>query len=465
MLVPILLTMTIGFAGFAVYIDSAEFDNRLSNIDDELSRAARRPTVVDSRPGDPEPLPGVQGDAESVEVPLQLTVSASGEPLRSGGARNPFTATELAELADAARSSPEGARRTVDPIRVRALASVNRNGDISITALSLEELDSAMADLRRTLLVAGVVIGLLQAAVVWLVTTVVVRPVTRMTLTATQVADGSLDTWVEPPSGAREVAALATDLDRMLVRLRDTIERSEESAAEAQRARDDMQRFVADVSHEFRTPLTALRGYSDLYAGGMLEEEGALDRAMDRVGNETNRLHALVTDMLDLTKGVQPGEVHEPVDLASVARDVVDDLRSAHAPRAIGLSVPDDPALVLGVGGPIHQAVLNVVANACQHTPVDTGVDVRVSNIGATVVVDVVDHGDGVPAGDVDNIWLPFFRGDASRSRRDGGGAGLGLSVASRHVERFGATMDVAETSGGGSTFTLSFPAARDRGA
>lgn len=466
MLVPILFTMAIGFTGFAVYIDGVEYQNRLADIDDELFRASRRTGPLDAAPpGPPQngPVDAASPDDEgAVPAPVQLVLSPSGDLLEFGTQENPFTPAALRALPQRAGTGQASTAFTVDDPRVRVLAAARRDGNISITALPLDDLDEAVSGLRRALIAAGLVIIVLQALVVWLLTTVTIRPVTRMTLTATKVADGALDTEVGPPSGAREVAALATDLDRMLVRLRNTIARSDASAAEAQQARDDMERFVADVSHEFRTPLTALRGYSDLYASGMLTEEGALDRAMDRIGTETVRLHDLVSDMLELTKGTGPDEHLGLVDLSVVACDVVDDLRSAHPDRVIEFRRPDGSADVLGLSGPLHQAVLNVAANACQHTAPGTSIELAVGVDTDGVHVDVIDHGHGIDPGDIDRVLLPFFRGDASRSRTVGnaGGAGLGLSVAARLVERFGGTIDIGDTPGGGATFTLRFAAA-----
>lgn len=466
MLVPILLIMAIGFTGFAVYIDGVEYRNRLADIDEELVRASRRTGPLDAVPPPAGPAPGeatpatpAVDDAVGVSAPVQLTVSPEGEFLDTGTERNPFTQSTLVEVASRAAPGQAPTSFTVDDPRYRVLVVAGRAGNISITALPLNDLDRAVSDLRRALLAAGLVIIVLQAMVVWLLTTVAVRPVTRMTMTATKVADGALDTEIGPPSGSREVAALATDLDRMLVRLRDTIARSDASADEAQRARDDMERFVADVSHEFRTPLTALRGYSDLYASGMLNDDGALDRAMDRIGNESVRLHHLVSDMLELTKSSALDEVHELVDVSTVVRDVADDLRSAYPNRMIETNIQADPVVVMGLAGPLHQAVLNVAANACQHTAPGSPVELNVGTDADSVHVAVVDHGDGIAPGDIGRVLLPFFRGDASRSRAvdNAGGAGLGLSVADRHVARLGGTIDIADTPGGGATFTLRF--------
>lgn len=99
---------------------------------------------------------------------------------------------------------------------------------------------------------------------IWFVTGYLVRPVAEMAATANRIAEGHLDSEVPPPAGARETADLAVDLEEMIARLRAAID-------EANDERRAMERFLADMAHEIRTPLTALKGYSDLYRNGMLE--------------------------------------------------------------------------------------------------------------------------------------------------------------------------------------------------
>lgn len=162
----------------------------------------------------------------------------------------------------------------------------------------------------------GLVVLLLVAGAILLLATLAVRPVTR--------------TDVVAPSASRETADLAAALDHMLVRLRATIDGHELAAVTAAESRDGMRRFLADVSHELRTPLTALKGYSDLYAGGMLGEPGVLDRAMLRIGHESERLNGLVTDMLQLAREEPSDAPVESFNAGEVVAVIAEDLRAAH---------------------------------------------------------------------------------------------------------------------------------------
>ncbi len=455
MLVPTLLTITVGFAGFGLYVERIESSSRLADIDDELARAragtatGQRPVAPD--PGEPNPPDEAVANSDlAVDQPVELTLAADGTILRDTGADNPFAPEDLAVLAT------QRGTVTADDGQYRALIAALPDGTLSVTALPLDGFNAAVDDFRRALLAGGLVVIALEALVVWLVATTVSRPVVRMAGTATRVADGELDTAVGPPSGSRETAQLATDLERMLTQLRSTLEASESSAADARTARDQMERFLADVSHEFRTPLTALHGYSDLHAKGMLDDDG-LERAMQRMGSESARLNSLVNDMMQLARKGSADVDPEVFDVADVIADVVDDLRSAYPGRVIDCVVPNGvESHIVGVPGQVHQAVLNLGANACGYS--DGEVHISLVADATCVELSVVDHGPGIDEADRERIFRPFVRLDASRTRTGTGGAGLGLALTNQIAASHHGTIRVDETPGGGATVTMRLP-------
>ena len=462
-LLPVLATISIGFAAFAVYVDGNERATRLAEIDRELVRAERvevtPPASVPRPTGGTGPSgtgSGPAGDGTGVEPPVQLVVTSDGRVTGVGGSDNPFTADALAGLTAATTQT------TTEVADHRVLVSPQPDGQVRITALPLAGYRSAIGDLRRALVVGGVVIVLLEAAMVWWLAGRLARPLATMATTAGRIAGGALDTEVVRVGGSREVAELSGDIGLMVDRLRGALAEREHSAAEAARARDEMRRFLADVSHEIRTPLTALKGYSDLYAHGMLTEPGALDRAMARVGSESARLHSLVNSMLDLVRdGRAASPVVEDVDVPELVRTVAADLRVAYPGQLVEVGTGGfvHPAAA-GDPNRIHQAVLNLGANACAHSGPDSPVLLTVSSTADVVTVDVVDHGPGVPDSEHEDIFLPFYRADASRVRDGRGGAGLGLAVTRQVAEQHHGSVGVRATPGGGATFTLTLPAA-----
>ena len=459
-LLPVLATISVGFAAFAVYVDGSERATRLAEIDRELGRAER--VEVTPPPGMPVLVPpdgptpsgatsNPADDGTGVEPPVQLVVTTDGRVTGVRGSDSPFPPDDLAALTRITRQT------TTEVADHRVLVSPQSDGQVRITALSLVGYRSAIDDLRGALVIGGLVIVLLEAAMVWWLAGRLARPLATMATTAGRIAGGALDTEVVRVGGSREVAELSGDIGHMVDRLRGALAEREHSAAEAVRARDEMHRFLADVSHEIRTPLTALMGYSDLYDHGMLTEPGALDRAMARVGSESARLHSLVNSMLDLVRDGRAGPpVVEDVDVQELVRTVAADLRVAYPGQVVEVHIGGSTRPV-AAGDPnrIHQAVLNLGANACAHSGADTPVLLTVSSADEVVRIDVVDHGPGVPDAERDDIFLPFYRADASRVRDGRGGAGLGLAVTRQVAEQHHGSVGVRTTPGGGATFTL----------
>ena len=148
------------------------------------------------------------------------------------------------------------------------------------------------------------------------------------------------------------------------------------------------------------------------------------------------------------------------VDVSQVARAVVDDLRAAHPERRIDLHVgPSDGPPLAGDPARIHQAILNLGANACTHTPAATPVTIATESNDAETTVSIIDHGAGIDTADRERIFLPFYRSDPSRSRDGAGGAGLGLAVTHQIAREHGGSVSVGATPTGGATFTLHLPA------
>ncbi len=221
-------------------------------------------------------------------------------------------------------------------------------------------------------------------------------------------------------------------------------------------------RFVADASHEIRTPAAIIRASAEvLEREGLVTEEG---RALvaDIVA-ESDRLGGLVDDLLALAaseRGALSIERH-PIDLARVARDTVRRAGPLAAERGIELVGPADDAPVLpvvGDGDRLVQLLLVLVDNAFGHSPPGGRVTVRaVAAAGRSAAIEVDDQGPGVPADAREAIFEPFARLPGSRTRADAG-SGLGLAIARRLAALHGGTLVVMDAPGGGARFVLTLP-------
>jgi two-component system, OmpR family, sensor kinase len=450
---PLLLTVSIGFTALALYVEHNARDGQIAAIDAELVRVEQR--TVGHQPGGANTI-----DGSDVDAPIRFVIRADGSAPDLISGSIPFSADQIAGL------SGFVGRTTLEAgTRYRVRASPMNDGSTLVSSLSLDAFDASMARLRRSLVVGGGVIFLFVSVIVMIIATTVTRPVARMSRTANRIADGAFDTTIDQRAGSREIADLAADLGRMLGRLNASLAESRRLTEEANRARDDMQRFLADASHELRTPLTSLKGYSDLYARDMLGEPGHLDRAMDRIGSESVRLSELVNDMLQLANNGDPSQLQlERVDVADVVGDVVDDLEAGFGHHTIDVRIVSDAShAVLGDRARLHQAILNLGTNACVHGGADSAVSISVHSGGGQVVIAVADRGPGVDPDVADRIFLPFFRGDASRTRDGHGGAGLGLAITKRIAEQHGGDVTIERTEGGGATFCMTILAASSR--
>ena len=232
------------------------------------------------------------------------------------------------------------------------------------------------------------------------------------------------------------------------------------AAAKIERLVNSNRQLLANASHELRTPLTALKGYSDLYAKGMLETSGDVDRAMSRIGSESERLSTLANAMLQLAQdGTAQPEIAD-FDVAAVVEEVVADLRAAYPDHRIEFDIDRSrPLMVSGSRDRLQQAVLNLGSNACHHNPPGETIAITARLQTGAIRISVADNGPGVDPNDRDRIFLPFFRSDAARNRDGQHGAGLGLALAQQIAEQHHGTLSVESTPGGGATFILAIPA------
>ena len=224
-----------------------------------------------------------------------------------------------------------------------------------------------------------------------------------------------------------------------------------------------LRRFVADASHELRTPVTTIRGYAELYRHGGLGDPAALDDAMRRTEQEAARIGRLVEDMLALARldEQRPLEVR-PVDLSALARDAAADARATSPGRPIAVDVATTPIIVDGDEDRLRQVIANVVGNALVHTAADVPVTIRVDRDDTTATLSVDDRGQGMSADVAERVTERFFRADPSRSRHRGG-TGLGLSIVDATVSAHGGSVEIDSEPGEGTTVRLTIPVVLDQ--
>lgn len=219
--------------------------------------------------------------------------------------------------------------------------------------------------------------------------------------------------------------------------------------------------FVANASHELRSPLTVISGYLETLASDE-EVDPALRPPLEEMRRQAERMTAIIDDLLVLSRlESKEGEADgEPVDvgalLAVLRKDVL--ARPRH-PATVELQLDSD-ALLVGDEGELHSAFANLVDNAAKYTPPEGRISIRWWDDEEGGHVSVADTGPGIASDLIPRLTERFYRVDPGRSRATGG-SGLGLSIVKHALQRHGATLAITSTEGRGSTFTCHFPPRR----
>lgn len=335
----------------------------------------------------------------------------------------------------------------------RAIALLLPNGQGTVVAAqSLGELDKTIGKLGFFFLLIGLLLITLIAIGSRIVIKIGMRPLEDVEETAEQIASGDLSARMPDANPHTEVGRLVTSLNSMLGHI-------ESSFAARTESENRLRRFVADASHELRTPITAIRGFSELYRQGAVAEGAPTKDLIARIEGESMRMSSLVEDLLLLARMDQAREMEsKPVNLVDVVESAVVSARAAGPQHPVTFTAPDDEVFALGDEPRIHQVIANLLANARAHTPAGTEINVSVSRDADGVRISVADNGPGLSEEDQKKIFERFYRADSSRVRVDGEGSGLGLSIVDAVMGAHGGTVTVQSELGKGATFTLFFP-------
>jgi len=231
---------------------------------------------------------------------------------------------------------------------------------------------------------------------------------------------------------------------------------------EAQRAVVVRDQFLAIASHELKTPLTAMLGYTRLLQRRNERERllGERDtRALATIANQSARLEGLVNLLLDLSR-IETGHLEleiAPLDLVRLVRRLVDDLRPSLDEHVVRLIEPGEPLIIVGDELRLEQVIQNLLQNAIKYSPNGGNVTVRVAREGPVAAVVVSDEGIGIPASAIPNLFRRFYRAPNVNPLHISG-TGIGLYVVREIVNHHGGTVAVTSTEGAGSTFRVTLP-------
>jgi two-component system, OmpR family, sensor kinase len=362
------------------------------------------------------------------------------------------------ELAAAAADAPTG-ESTANGYRFAVLTSDAaapgpqlRPGNRLVIAMPLSEVNSTLNRLALLELIVGLAVLGGVALIAYLLVRHELRPLEKIEETAAAIAAGDLSRRVEGENDSTEVGSLARSLNSMLTQIELAFE-------ERRRSESRLRRFVADASHELRTPLTSVRGFAELFRRGAASRPDDLALTMRRIESEAERMGALVEDLLLLANLDQGRPLAQDMfDLRPLLEEMVSDHALLHPEWPISF-VAESSGEMCGDELRIRQAVSNLLSNGRAHTPPGTEIVVRLDGTGEERLIEVEDHGPGIPEQHLSQVFERFFRVDPSRARASGG-SGLGLSIVAGIAEAHGGRVEALATAGGGLTLRLALPIA-----
>jgi two-component system OmpR family sensor kinase len=343
-----------------------------------------------------------------------------------------------------------------DEMRVRV--DRIRRGSTLIIGESLHEVNETRTKLLGVLIGGSAIAIAIASALAWWLLRAGLTPLRRVEASAAEITDSGLaDQRVPGADRHTEVGRLATTLNEMLDRLEQSSNEREQSLEELRISEARMRRFVADASHELRTPIAATSAYAELFEHGARDRPDDLERAMAGIRDETSRMAELVDDLLLLARLDEKRPLADDhVDLTELVLQSIDAARALEPDRVVRPHI-SGVVTVAGDRLRLRQVVDNLLANVRAHTPSSAGCDVTLTEIGEHVVLEVADAGPGVEDYQLDHLFDRFYRVDDARTRTTGG-SGLGMSIVRAIVEAHGGAITASNNDPHGLIVTVQLP-------
>ncbi len=303
-------------------------------------------------------------------------------------------------------------------------------------------------DLFPPMIEAGLVALVAAMILAFWITGWVVAPLQHISKGAHAITAG--DYQPIPVDGPTEVKELGQAFNNMSRRI--------QSSQKSQRD------FVANVSHELKTPLTSIQGFAQAILDGTANTPEALKQAGTIIFNEASRMSRLVIDLLDLARldsGIADLE-RAPLDMAAILNNIVDKMTPQAGQAQVNLaSIISAIPPFIGDADRLSQVFTNLVDNAIKYTPAGGQVTVKAGQTDGKIEVSVSDSGAGISPEDLPHIFERFYQTDKSRRGGSGHGVGLGLAIAREIVLAHQGSIDVTSSPGHGSNFVIKLPLAR----
>ena len=316
-------------------------------------------------------------------------------------------------------------------------------------AYSMRDIDDVLQRIRELFFVAIPLLLLVSVTGGYALARRSLAPVAAMSSRAAAISATNLHERL-PVSGSDELVTLASVVNGLLDRL--------------ERSFDEQRRFIADASHELRTPTAVVRTEADITLSRAHRSEEEYRESVGVMHDAARRLTRIVDDLFLLTRA-DAGQVVarlEPLYLEEVLHDASRAVRTVAAARGVRIEVREVAAVaIVGDADLLGQLLLNLLDNAIKYSPDDGAVVVTMTRAALLCTIRVTDRGPGIPADAVSRVFDRFYRADAARSRSDASvtsGAGLGLAIARRIAQLHGGDVQVGRSEPGHTEFVVTLP-------
>jgi two-component system OmpR family sensor kinase len=420
-------------------------------------------------------LEQVDNDSDNRDIDFAVVAGQSTGTLGARVVAGKLTSMAVVGANDSDAAAVAAARDAVARLRIttkphtvrlpgigdyRVMVQAGDDNDLLVTGLPEHPVDETLARLLAVEAIVFATAIVISGAAAATSVRLSLRPLTRVTSAAYAVAELPLASGevempapVANPEPETEAGHVATAFNHM-------VEHIDEALSVRQASEERLRRFVADASHELRTPVAVIRSHAEFAQRFPGAQEPEVARALSRITAESDRMGRFVDDLLTLAR-LDAGRplAKEPVDVTRLILDAVEDARVAGPTHRWRLEFAGDtvePVEVLGDGHALHQLLANLLANARAHTPPGTTVTVTLDEpSGSTVAVTVHDDGPGIPAEIQSTVFERFVHGTPARD--DSGGTGLGLSIVAAIAKAHGGRV-VLTSEPGSTSFRITLP-------
>jgi signal transduction histidine kinase len=337
-----------------------------------------------------------------------------------------------------------------DPV-VRVTTPIKENGIVLgaiIVYSPIKGIDQAISRLIMLIIICVIFALIISSILCYIITKRIAKPIQNLTEASTSIVNGNRNVKVHTKTGFKEFNQLANSFNYMIEKL----DKNEKK----------MRDFVANVSHELKSPITSIKGFTEALIDGKGKTEERTQRFLNIMDKESNRLSKLVDNLLILSRSDSNINIeHQRVNIKEAVSEVVLSFETKIHEKSIRIDIVDNTKTKYIIADPnsLKQILINLLDNAIKYSPKSSKVLILINDNMDKVQISITDSGPGIPQEDIPYIWDRFYRVDKDRSRETGG-TGLGLAIVKDLVEKNGGIVDVKSYIEKGTTFKFELPRA-----